>query len=89
MFTFKFAGWFIFWKPLVYFLKGTNVIFLDELFFLIYAAMWLYIDLRGGLDFIFARQFFSQIIYLIQYVKGGPAKRRTFGTPERVSLGGP
>lgn len=61
MFTFKFAGWFIF--------ESHKCDFSGWIVFLIYAAMWFYIDLRGGLNFIFTRQFFSQIIYLIQYAK--------------------
>lgn len=36
--------------------------------------MCFYIDLQGDLNFIFTKQFFSQIIYLIQYVKVRPAR---------------
>lgn len=41
--------------------------------------MCFYIDLQGDLNFIFTRQFFSQIIYLIQYVKGRPARLMQLG----------
>lgn len=64
---------------MILFLKATNVVFLEELFFLIYAAVCFHIDLLGGLNFIFTRQFFSQIIYLIQYVKGTPAMHHAVG----------
>lgn len=67
MFTFEFADD-LFWKFLL------NVIFLDELFFLYMQQCDFGIDLQGDLNFIFTRQFSGQIIYLIQYVKGRPAK---------------
>lgn len=73
---------------MILFLKATNVVFLDELFFLIYAAVCFHIDLPGGLNFIFTRQFFSQIIYLIQYVKGTLAMRHAVGDQRVGTPGG-
>ena len=74
MFTFEFAGWFIF--------ESHKCNFSGWIVFLIYAAVWFCIDLQGDLNFIFTRQFFRQIIYLIQYVKGRPAKRPAAGRPD-------